>query len=141
MDYKREHKSHCCLADTIGLDEVAVVGVGLLSQHYTHKCTKCGKFCHEIMTRAWDSNGVEIKSGDLLECPDTIGGERYHICCPDQCASGGIEIRDLGNNNLDMYLCHPITVNLGPHSKNKDIFTSNGYIYEDEIRSYFGDIG
>ena len=78
-----------------------------------------------------DSNGKEIKPGDIIEavdCPEG-SGEKYHVCFADRW--GDVEIRDLGNNNLYAWQQYNVIKNLGHFSANAKLLN-----YEDLEHSF-----
>lgn len=80
-----------------------------------------------------DSNGVEIRPGDIIECPDVPldHGERYHVAYKSG-QYNDMTIRDLGNNNLYMYEINGPYYNIGHFSKHLDKLNENDLDY------YFG---
>ena len=85
------------------------------------------------MTKILDSNGVEIKPGDIIECPELPTGyaERYHVAYKDG-PDYEMEIRDLGNNNVYMYDSNGPFYNIGHFTKHLDKLSSS------DLQSYFG---
>lgn len=74
--------------------------------------------------------GVECEVGDIIEClnvPFADHAERYHIVLPYG------ETRDLGNNNVDMWIYWRPIRNLGHYSQHPALFD------EDDKQYYFGD--
>lgn len=79
-----------------------------------------------------DSNGIEIKPGDIIECVDCpdSSGEKYHVCFADRWED--VEIRDLGNNNIGMWQKYSEIKNLGH-------FSTNAKLLNDvDLEYYFG---
>ena len=81
--------------------------------------------------KIFDSNGVEIRPGDIVECPgeDLLCAWRYHVCFDD---GSGTEIRDLGHNNLGTYDTNGPFYNIGHFSKHLD------KLNEYDLDYYFG---
>lgn len=77
----------------------------------------------------FDSNGIEIKHGDIIECPKEKGTAwHYHVAF---LSDGTLEIRDLGANNLDTYCLYGDYFNIGPYWKHLDKLT------DDDLEYYF----
>lgn len=124
--------SECCYANTTFLDETIIkkTAPGVTSYYY-EKCLKCSEPCHTRTVRMWDSDGTEIKPGDIIECTSYSRDHacRWHIAYIDH---GNLTVRDLGHNNVGM-LDSPY-YNRG-HYKNHptEIFS------EEDKDYYFGD--
>jgi hypothetical protein len=127
--YRREFGSDCCGASLIDLPECVQVKIQPgVTDYYYAKCSKCGEMCDSVLVKLWDSNGVEVNHGDILECPDVDlnHGERFHAVVRDK---HELEIRDLGNNNVGMWDLHEPVLNIGHYSKNLDKLTDEDLEY------------
>lgn len=129
--------SPCCNAATRSVAEVIVKIAPGCTAYYRDKCVKCGKLCHPKLTNVWDSEGVEILHGDIVECPMLAPGvtfagdhaERWHAA---RITEYGLDIRDLGNNNSHMYRCWPPYFNRGPYWRHL------GMLDDDDLDFYWG---
>ncbi len=76
-----------------------------------------------------DSYGVEIKPGDIIEAVDcpANSGEKYHVCYQIGCNDP--EIRDLGNNNIDVWKLYKEIKNLGHFSLHLDKLCNEDFTY------------
>lgn len=106
--------SACCKADLVKLPKTIVKKTepGVTAYFY-NKCFKCNEICDSELLNVFDSFGVEIKHGDIVECPevDIKSAWRYHAAFNRY----GLEIRDLGHNNIGMYNFHGKYINIGPY--------------------------
>lgn len=95
--------SPCCKAQCSELEDVIISSdePGVTS-YYRNRCDKCLKPCHLQLDRMFDSDGIEIKHGDLVECTsEPIDcAWRWHAACKSH--EYGLEVRDLGHNNIGM---------------------------------------
>lgn len=118
---RHEYKSSCCLAEMKESPMVVRTGPEAGTTHYYYKsCQKCGQPCHSVLTRLWDSAGVEVKPGDILENPDKPDWmcDRYHAVYTE--ADGSLEVRDLGGSNVGMYNIEGPYFNIGHYTKHLD---------------------
>jgi len=93
-------KSECCRADTTPIDEV-VQKQPWGESHYHVRCSNCKNPCHTKVVQMFDSAGVEIVSGDILEATDCGPcSPQWHAVYIEY---GELTIRDLGNNNVAMW--------------------------------------
>lgn len=85
------------------------------------------------MSKIYDSKGIEIKPGDIIECPECgiDNAERYHVCFVDE-PDGDPEIRDIVHNNIDAYLLWGPYYNIGHFTKHLDKLSPV------DLRYYFG---
>lgn len=82
------------------------------------------------MTKILDSNGVEIRPGDIVECPevDKNSAWRYHICSIWRLGDEP-EIRDLGHNNLGTYDSVGPFYNIGHFTKHLDKLGNDAIVH------------
>lgn len=109
-----------------------IVKDGGCTRYYRNRCSRCDILCHPIKVKMWDSAGNEIKIGDLLECPNERldGACRFHAVFPYQ---AGMEVRDLGCNNVEMYAISAPYYTIGHHSLHLDKLT------DDDLDYYWGE--
>lgn len=122
--------SGCCKASTQKIGEVVVKTSPGCTSYFHEQCLECKKPCHTRAHRIFDSDGVEIKSGDLVECPNEPEDHacRWHIAYMD---GDWLDIRDLGHNNCHMYsICGPY-YNRGHYSQYP------GKLDADDLEYYF----
>ncbi len=114
-----DYGSECCGARYVTIPEMVIKPSLGVTCYYTSRCEECGKPCHAKELRRFDSSGVEILPGDLIEVPELGEGhaEHWHICYLDD---GDYAIRDLGNNNLYMLDCYDEYFNRGPFWRHLD---------------------
>lgn len=115
---KHIYGSDCCKAELESCQAVTKkTGYGLT--YYHNRCLKCGNLCKSFVLQIYDSAGVEIKAGDIIESPEEMENSacRYHAA---YLSSGELEIRDLGHNNIYMYKQCGEYFNRGHYSKHLD---------------------
>jgi hypothetical protein len=127
---KHVYGSECCAAELVPHKETVVKTLPGVTSYFRNTCAKCGKLTHSKLLQVFDSNGIEIKAGDIVECPDLPVGhaERYHAAFDN---GWGFEIRDLGNNNVHMYDLAGPYYNIGHYTKHLDKLT------DDDLEYYF----
>lgn len=126
-----DYGSECCAAEYEDTLETVIKTSPGVTSYYRSRCKACGKLCHTKELRRFDSDGVEILPGDLIEVPE-LGeehAERWHVCYLD---NGDFAVRDLGNNNLYMLDCYEKYYNRGPFWKHLDKVDAN------DLHYYFG---
>lgn len=85
--------------------------------------------------KLYDSNGVEIKHGDIIHTPNQP--ELYHAAYDD---GDGLEIRDLWNNNIGMWQLSTPAINIGPYWRNLHLeHGPNNPIISDEDLDHYWD--
>lgn len=67
---RKDYASTCCAARLRSCGEVEVLLRGGGAEYYRHTCSKCGELSRGKLVRLFDSNGVECRAGDLIECPN-----------------------------------------------------------------------
>lgn len=120
-DLKDKHiyGSECCEAEIVPVPETVVKTSPGVTSYYRGKCAKCEKLTHDKTLKIYDSAGVEIKHGDIVECPDMPIKHacRYHAAYK---TDYGFDIRDLGHNNCGMYQIYAPYFTIGHYSKHLD---------------------
>jgi len=126
--------SPCCRMNLINIAEIVMIVPGG-EQYYRHKCSRCNALCWPMVLRQFDSAGHEIKPGDIIEVPELspekLGwehAEHYHAVYRSE-YNGGLEIRDLGNNNIGMYSLYDKYYTIGPYWKHLDKVTDEDLEY------------
>lgn len=119
--------SRCCGAEVEKLLYALVQKRRDGTSYYYHQCSSCKKPCWTTPIRIWDSAGVEIKDGDILECPEDKGlATEYHAVTKD---GHGLDIRDLGHNNTAMYLSSGKYFTRGNYKKHLDKLSDEDLVY------------
>ncbi len=109
---KHLYKTDCC-----GVEAEYI----LVKDRCELPCSKCDKWARGDLCRVWDSLGIEILPGDIIQSigmPDWHA-EKYHVAFTGW--FGHFEIRDKGNNNLGMYNIDGPYINIGHYSMHLDV--------------------
>lgn len=124
---RQDWASPCCRARCNEVPQIEVVSPGSRAI-FAHRCARCGEYVWPVMIRLWDSFGKRIKAGDVIEATDCPidHAERYHAVYR---RGIGLEIRDLGCNNVGMWALYRTIRTLGPYWKNLDKLSGNDLEY------------
>lgn len=125
--------SPCCKVECAKIRDAPVIRKDSpgVTTYYYDQCTACNGLCHPVVDKIYDSSGVEVKIGDIVECPRVSEdhSSRWHAAYEEY---GHICIRDLGHNNSGMYQIDGPYYTRGHYSKHLD------KLDDDDLDYYWG---
>lgn len=128
MKEKHIRASECCKADFQEVPCRIVYSKGSTS-YYQATCNKCKNYCHTRVIQVFDSDGIEIKAGDIVQ--NSAYDDPSNLCNWHASfigSDGFLEIRDLGHNNTGMYSIGDY-YNKGHYSQHLDKLTDEDLDY------------
>lgn len=111
------YASECCAAETEPIKELIVKPNAWETRYYHERCSHCGNPCWTVVVKCFDSAGAEVLPGDVVEdvtVPE-YHAERWRAVYKKGL---GLEMRDLGNNNVGFPDCEMYT--RGPYWRHLD---------------------
>lgn len=126
---KTEYGSICCRVNTTTIKPV-IVATSKSSKHYYYSmCNNCDALTERIIINAYDSNNNKIEVGDILEVYELPidHAEKYHAVFLDE--NNGLEIRDLGCNNVHSLDLYKKVFTLGHFSKHLEKVSDEDLFY------------